>query len=51
VIGHAPEAQEIVRLEEEEPVVAGEALPGLDLVPDSRQARVGKVQSFLPGKA
>ena len=51
VIGHAPEAQEIVGLEEEQPVVAREAPPGLDLVPDSRQARVGKVQSLLPGKA
>src|SRR5207245_6412913 len=51
VIGHAPEAQEIVGLEEEQPVVAGEASPRLDLVPDGRQTRVDNVQSLLPGEA
>jgi hypothetical protein len=51
VVGHAPETQEIFGLEEKQPVVAGEAPAGLDLVPDGRQARVGKVQSLLPGEA
>src|SRR5205814_1797594 len=44
VVGHTAHAQEVVGLEEEDAVVAGEALAGQDFVPDGGQANVGKVQ-------
>jgi hypothetical protein len=46
VIGHAAQAEEILGLEEEEAVVAGEALLVLNFLPDGDQALVGKVQGL-----
>jgi len=44
VIGDAAHAEEIVGIEEEEAVVAGEALLLLDFFPDGDQAFVGEMQ-------
>jgi hypothetical protein len=44
VIGHATETEEIVGVEEEEAVVAGEALSVLNFFPDGDQAFVGEMQ-------
>jgi hypothetical protein len=44
VIGHSAQAEEIFGFEEQEAVVAGEALPVLDFLPDGDQALVGEVQ-------
>jgi hypothetical protein len=46
VIGHAAQAEEIFGFEEEEAVVAGEALPVLDFFPDGDQAFVGEMQGL-----
>src|SRR5262249_58267259 len=47
VIGDAPQAEEIVGVEEEEAVVAGEALPLLDFFPDGDQAFVGELHARI----
>jgi hypothetical protein len=44
VIGHATQAEQVVGVEEEEAVVAGQALLALDFFPDGDQAFVGEMQ-------
>jgi hypothetical protein len=44
VIGHAAQAEKIVGVEEEEAIVAGEALLALDFFPDGDQSFVGEMQ-------
>ena len=47
-VGHPPEPEEIVGLEEPEAILAAEALTGLDLLPDERQMTIGKVHESSP---
>ena len=51
VIGHAPDAEEVVRLEEGEAVLAAQALARADLVPDGLEPAVTESHGMSPRPA
>ena len=49
VIGHAPDPQEVIALEQGETVLAAQTLAGADLVPDGLEPAICETHLGLPG--